>query len=36
MTEETIDGIAGAMGGVVGQVIFYPLENFRIRFQLYK
>lgn len=28
-----IDGFSGALGGVVAQLIFYPLENFRTRMQ---
>ena len=31
--EVMIDGFSGALGGVVGQLIFYPLENFRTRLQ---
>ena len=29
--EVMIDGFSGAIGGVAGQLIFYPLENFRMR-----
>jgi hypothetical protein len=29
-----IDGFSGALGGVVGQLVFYPLENFRVRCQV--
>lgn len=31
--EVFIDGFSGALGGVVGQLVFYPLENFRVRMQ---
>lgn len=31
--EVFIDGFSGALGGVVGQLVFYPLENFRVRLQ---
>jgi hypothetical protein len=31
--ELLIDGFSGALGGIVGQLVFYPLENLRVRLQ---
>ena len=31
--EVFIDGFSGALGGVAGQLLLYPLENFRTRLQ---
>ena len=31
--EVFIDAFSGALGGVVGCLTFYPLENFRVRMQ---
>ena len=31
--EVFIDAFAGASGGVISQMLFYPLENFRTRMQ---
>lgn len=31
--EVFIDSFAGASGGVIAQLLFYPLENCRTRFQ---
>ena len=29
--EVMIDGFSGALGGNFGQLVFYPLENLRVR-----
>ena len=31
--EVFIDSFAGASGGIIAQLLFYPLENIRTRFQ---